>query len=70
MASNWVPMLKQRSLGSTKDPKQCVPSFCGNNPFHSVIWESGAFHCLANFDLSEQTGFLANLSRQAHKVSL
>ena len=29
-----------------------VPSFCQNNSFHSVVWETGPFRCLANSDCS------------------
>ena len=33
-----------------KDPILCVPSFCENKPFRSVVWETAPFHCLANFN--------------------
>ena len=36
-----------------KDAKQCVPSFCENNPFRKVVRETVPFHCL-NFAYPEQ----------------
>ena len=33
----WAKILRN-------DAKQCVPIFCENNPFRSVVWETVPFH--------------------------
>ena len=52
LALIWIAVLEHRIVERT--PKQCVPSFCKNNPFRSFVWETAPFQCLANFDYPEQ----------------
>ena len=41
---NWELMLNKEL--TKKNPKQCVLSFCENNPYGCVLWESVPFHWL------------------------
>ena len=43
-----------RTKDRWKNPRQCVPSYCENNHFRSVVWETVPFHCLSNFDYPAQ----------------